>query len=90
MHKQCLIFNLLCLFQVKINTRQIETQDIIKAFKGSRHAQTLNVYEFQSAPIFSISISHQSCTVMTASKRALIAAKIRDIRKTSDHLLQTR
>ena len=47
MHKQCLIFNLLCLFQVKFNTRQIETQDIIKAFKGSRHAQTLNVYGFQ-------------------------------------------
>ena len=30
MHKQCLIFNLLCLFQVKNNTLQIETQDIIK------------------------------------------------------------
>ena len=45
---------------------------------------------FQSAPIFSISTSHQSCTVMTANKRTIIAAKISDIRRTSDHLLHTR
>ena len=39
MHKQCLIFNLLCLFQVKNNTLQIETQDIYKSYfqYGPKH-----------------------------------------------------